>query len=131
MLKSINESIQGYDQELKEAVTKHADYEIMASFPGSATKTQARMIAALGDDRSRYDDSQSFQCAAGIAPLTRQSGKQKIVSSRWACTKFIRQTFHEYAGLSVSKSVWANAFYKSHLAKGKKPQAAKRALAYK
>ena len=53
MLKSINESIQGYDQELKEAVTKHADYEIMSSFPGSATKTQARMIAALGDDRSR------------------------------------------------------------------------------
>ena len=53
MLQSINESIQGDDQELKEAVTKHADYEIMASFPGSATKTQARMIAALGDDRSQ------------------------------------------------------------------------------
>ena len=38
MLKSINESIQGYVQELKEAVTKHADYEIMASSPARSPR---------------------------------------------------------------------------------------------
>ena len=131
LLKSINQSIGEYDREIKALVKQHADYSIVASFPGSAAKTQARMIAALGDDRSRYDDCKSFQCAAGIAPLTRQSGTQKVVTSRWACTKFVRQTFHEYAGLSISQSQWAKAFYQSQLAKGKKPQAAKRALAYK
>ena len=131
LLKSINQSIGQYDREIKELVKQHADYAILASFPGSAAKTQARMIAALGDDRSRYDDCLSFQAASGIAPLTRQSGNQKVVTSRWACTKFVRQTFHEYAGLSINQSQWAKAFYKSQLAKGKKPQAAKRALAYK
>ena len=131
LLKSLNHSIRQYDAELKELVKQHADYTIVASFPGAATRTQARLIAALGDDRSRYSDSASLQCAAGIAPLTRQSGKQKSVSSRWACTKFIRQTFHEYAGLSITQCGWARAYYESQIAKGKKPQAAKRALAYK
>ena len=119
LLKSINQSIGQYDREIKELVKQHADYAILASFPGSAAKTQARMIAALGDDRSRYDDCLSFQAASGIAPLTRQSGNQKVVTSRWACTKFVRQTFHEYAGLSINQSQWAKAFYKSQLARGR------------
>ena len=89
------------------------------------------MIAALGDDRSRYADSVSLQCATGIAPITTQSGNQKFVSSRWACTKFLKQTFHEYAGLSIGRCLWAKAFYDSKIAAGKTPQAAKRALAYK
>lgn len=131
MLKTLNQSIRQYDAELDGLVEQHADYAIVASFPGAATKTQARLIAALGDDRNRYADSASLQCAAGIAPLTRQSGKQKTVSSRWACTKFIRQTFHEYAGLSIKQSRWAKAYYESQIAKGSGSQAARRALAYK
>jgi transposase len=71
----LHHSIRRYDAELKERVKQHADYAIVASFPGAATRTQARLIAALGDDRSRYDDSASLQCAADIAPLTKQSGK--------------------------------------------------------
>ena len=67
----------------------------------------------------------------GIAPLTTQSGKQRYVSSRWACSKFLRQTFHEFAGLSIKKSRWAKAFYQSQLARHKSPQVARRALAYK
>lgn len=131
MLESLNRSIRHYDRLLEELVVTHGDYEIVASLPGASTKTQARIIAALGDDRSRYIDASSLQCATGIAPLTTQSGKQKHVSSRWACTKFLKQTFHEYAGLSIGRCRWAKAFYDSQIAAGKTPQAAKRALAYK
>ena len=131
MLASLNGSIRKYDKLLEELVVTHGDYEIVASFPGASTKTQARMIAGLGDDRSRYADAVSFQCATGIAPVTTQSGNQKYVSNRWACTKFLKQTFHEYAGLSIGRCRWAKAFYDSQLVAGKTPQAAKRALAYK
>jgi len=131
MLAALNRSIREYDRLLQELVVTHGDYPIVASFPGAATKMQARMIAALGDDRARYTDTVSFQCATGIAPVTTQSGNQKFVSSRWACTKFLKQTFHEYAGLSISRCCWAKAFYESQIAAGKTPQAAKRALAYK
>ena len=131
MLVELNRAIRKYDNLLKELVVTHSDYEIVAHLPGAATKTQARMIAALGDDRSRYQDASSLQCAAGIAPLTSQSGKQRYVSSRWACSKFMKQTFHEYAGLSIGRCRWAKAFYDSKIKAGKTPQAAKRALAYK
>ena len=43
----------------------------------------------------------------------------------------MRQTFHEYAGLSLSKSRWAQAYYDQQLAKGKSINQAKRSLAYK
>jgi transposase len=131
MLASLNKSIRQYDTELKALVVTHDDYQFVASLPGASSNTQSRLIAALGDDRSRYANPESLQCAAGIAPLTTQSGNQKYVSSRWACTKFIKQTFHEYAGLSMSRCRWAKAYYDSQIKAGKTKQAAKRALAYK
>lgn len=112
-------------------VKTHADYRIVASLPGASDKTQARIIVALGDDRERYEDASSHQTAAGIATLTTQSGNQNYVTSRWACTKFMKQTFHEYAGLSITRCRWAKTFYEAQIATGKTPQVAKRALAYK
>lgn len=131
LLNSLNNSISAYDAEIKKLVKAHADYAVVASLPGASDKTQGRIIAALGDDRSRYANAAAFQAAAGIAPITTQSGKQRYVSSRWACTKFIKQTFHEYAGLSITKCAWAKAYYELQLSKGKSTHTARRALAYK
>ena len=99
--------------------------------PGVAYKTQARIIAALGDDRSRYANASASQAATGIAPLTTQSGQMRFVSSRWACSKFIRQTFHEYAALSIKQCEWAKAYYQLQISNGKSAQMARRALAFK
>ena len=112
-------------------VKQHADYPIVASLPGTADATHCRIIAALGDDRNRYKNAESLQAATGIAPLTHQSGQQKTVTCRWAASHFHRQTFHEFAGLSIAKSKWAAAYYDQQLKAGKKPQTARRALAFK
>ena len=50
---------------------------------------------------------------------------------RWACAKFLRQTFHELAAFSVRHSVWAGAFYEQKRAQGKDHHGAVRALAFK
>lgn len=131
LIRVYNAAIDQYDAEIHKRVRQHSDYSIVASLPGAGDATHCRMIAALGDQRSRYASAESLQAAAGIAPLTTQSGKQKFVSSRWACSKFMKQTFHEYAGLSITSSEWAGAYYHRQRAKGKSPQMAKRALAYK
>ena len=60
-----------------------------------------------------------------------KSGKSKLVSARWPSSKFMRQTFHEYAGLSIGKCDWAKAYYDAQIAKGKSSHTAKRALAFK
>ena len=131
LIKTYNAQIRVYDSQIAEAVVDHEDYALFKSLPGASDLTHSRMIAAMGDDRSRYSDAESLQAASGIAPLTTQSGKQRFVSARWACSKFLKQTFHEYAGLSIASSKWAAAYYRQQRSKGKSPQMAKRALAYK
>lgn len=127
----LNLAIKRYDAELKKLVKLHVDFAIVSELPGSSFRTQARIIAALGDDRSRFANAECLQAASGIAPITTQSGKSRIVSARWSSSKFLRQTFHEYAGLSLKHCPWAKAFYDSQIAKGKPSQTAKRALAFK
>ena len=131
LIKVYSQQEKVYEANIAESVREHADYSIFASLPGASDLTHCRMIAAMGDDRMRYDSANSLQAATGIAPLTTQSGKQRFVSCRWACPKFLRQTFHEFAGLSIKQSRWAAAYYKFLKENGKTPQMAKRALAYK
>ncbi len=131
LIETYNTQIDRYDTAIKELVVQHDDYAIVASLPAGAYATRGRLIAALGDDRSRFANAEALQAASGIAPLTTQSGKQRFVSSRWACSKFMKQTFHEFAGLTITKSQWAGAYYKMLRAKGKSSQMARRALAYK
>ena len=69
----------------------------------------------------------SWRCASPIG----KSGKSKWVHFRWACPKFLRQSFHEFAAQSVRFSPWAASFYQHQRARGKGHHAAVRALAYK
>ncbi len=130
-LRVYNKHIRQYEASIKELLPKHPAHAIAKSLPGPSDNTQARLIAAMGDDPNRYGSARCLQCASGIAPITEQSGKRKFAVARWACTKFLRQTFHEMAGLSITKSRWAKAFYDQQVAKGKSSNTAKRALAYK
>lgn len=130
-LQLMNKYVKQYERELERLVPTHSSYEFVSSLPGASTNTHARLIGALGDDRTRYSSAIDLQTATGIAPVTTASGKMKYVSSRWACSKFLRQTFHEYAGLSIKASRWAKAYYDDQLSKGKSKNTAKRALAYK
>jgi transposase len=131
LLLVLNQTIGEYDEQMAKLLEAHADYEIFKSLPGAALQMQARLLTAFGTDRDRFDSAEQIQALSGIAPVTRQSGKSRIVSHRWACPKFLKQTFHEYAGLSIKQSKWANAYYTLQRKNGKTAQMAKRALAYK
>ena len=50
----LNLAIKRYDAELKMLVKLHGDFAVVSNLPGSSFRTQARIIAALGDDRSRF-----------------------------------------------------------------------------
>ena len=70
-----------------------------------------RLLIAFGTDRERIRSALDLQSLSGIAPVTRKSGKSNVVRRRWACNKFLRQTFHEYAAHSIKFSAWARAYY--------------------
>lgn len=126
----LNKAIVSYDKEIRTALSHHKQLAIVESLPCGLT-SKARIIAALGDDKQRYQSATQLTAAVGIAPLTKQSGKSRVVYSRWATSKFLRQTFHEFAGVAIRRCPWSSAFYESQIANGKTPRMAKRALAYK
>jgi len=111
---------------------RHPDAGIFESFPGACDALAPRLLAAFGSDRRRLDGAGQMQRISGIAPVTIKSGKTiHGVRRRWACNKFLRQTFHEFAQHSLAKSAWAKAYYDMMRNRGVKHHAAVRALALK
>jgi len=130
-LRPLLKSIAGYDGQIAELFENHPDREVFSSFPGAKEVLAPRLLVAFGEDRSRYDQALDIQCLSGIAPVTKTSGQSRVVQKRLACPKFMRQTFHEYAGQSIKKPGWARTCYKLLRARGVKHHAALRAVAYK
>ena len=130
-LRPPTKSIEEYDRQLKQLLAQHPDAELYTCLPGAGDALAPRLLAALGTDRERFDSATAVQCLSGIAPVTKRSGKRCSVQRRWACAKFLRQSFHEFAHHSRHQSPWAKAFYQSQRAKGKAHHTAVRALAFK
>ncbi len=130
-LLSLVDPIESYGRQLAKLMDEHADAEIFRSFPGAGPAMAPRLLAAFGADRSRLENADQVQTYSGIAPVMVRSGSTQQVRRRWACNKFLRQTFHEFAGHSLSKSAWAKAYYDQMRSRGVKHQAAIRSLAFK
>jgi hypothetical protein len=130
-IRALNASIAAYDEKIASAFAAHQDAEIFASFPGAGAQLAPRLAAAFGTDRQRFDSAADVATRSGIAPVLRRSGKTATVHMRWACPKFLRQTFHEYARVSIGYSVWARAFYQQQRARGHSQHQAVRTLAYR
>jgi len=125
------ESIARLDKEIEERFKGHPDVVIFDSFPGAGAALAPRLLAAMGSDRSRFDSADEIQKYSGIAPVTERSGKHEWVHRRFACPKFLRQTFHEFAGQSIKFCAWARGYYDMMRDREIAHHAAVRALAYK
>jgi len=131
MLRELRATIASYDQKIETLARQHPDFAIVNSLPGVGPALAPRLIAALGTQRDRYARASDLQCYSGIAPVLATSGKQHWVHWRWACPKFLRQTFHEWAVHSLSTSAWAKAYYDQQRGTGKPRNTVVRALAFK
>lgn len=132
LLATLRSNIAAFDQRIAELVDSHPDAALFASLPGAGDVLVPRLIVAFGTHRDRYQSAQEMQRYSGIAPVKESSGKSQRVHCRFACPKFLRQTFHEFAGHSIGHSEWAKAYYE-HLRKDEKKDhhAAVRSLAFK
>ena len=130
-MKTVIAAIAEYDRHIEALCQTHDDYHLFAALPAAGAVHAARLTAALGSDRSRWQSADELVTFSGIAPIIERSGKQFRIRWRYFCPKFFRQTFHEYAAQSIQDSFWARAYYSSQRAKGKDHHAAVRALAFK
>lgn len=130
-IQPLNQAIDEYDRQIAAAFATHSDCDIFDSFPGAGAAMGPRLLCAFGSDRERYVAASDVQSLSGIAPVTKRSGKSTVVRRRYACNKFLRQTFHEYAAQSLKYSAWAHAYYDMMKAKAGGHHAALRSLAFK
>ena len=76
---------------------QHPDAAIITSFPGLGNLAGARVLAEIGDDRSRFADARGLKAFAGSAPITRASGKKTVVLHRHIKNR----------RLAVAGAIWA------------------------
>jgi transposase len=132
LIETLAKQIGQLDRRLAELFAEHPEHDLYAGLPGAGKVMAPRLLAAFGTQRDRFRSAHELQCLSGTAPVTERSGGRQWVHFRWACAKFLRQTFHEYALHSLSKCEWARAYYRLQTEeKGKRREAAIRALAFK
>jgi transposase len=130
-IQTLNGFIEQYEQRIEKVFQDHPDAKLFTGIPGAGPAMAPRLLAFWGTDRSRFEAATNAQEFSGIAPVTRSSGKQRVVFCRVACPQFLRQTFHEFARLSVIDCQWARNYLDYYQDKGKPYHVIIRALAFK
>lgn len=127
----LREAIAELDKTIRELARQQADWEIFDSLPRAGDVLAPRLMAAMGSRRERYASAADLQRFSGIAPVKEASGNNVWVHMRWACPKFLRQSFHEWAAGTIQACGWAKAYYDEQRAQKKNHHTAVRALAFK
>ncbi|MBA3575028.1 MAG: IS110 family transposase [Pseudonocardiales bacterium] len=110
------ETVRNQERELQaeiiERLDAHADAHIFTSLPKAGHGVRAAaLLAEIGDVRSRFPDEESLAALAGVAPVTRASGKHHSVGFRWAADKKLRNALTNFADDSRHASPWAAHIY--------------------
>ncbi|MFE5086062.1 transposase [Streptomyces mirabilis] len=115
-------------RDTKELFLQHPDAEIITSFPGLATLTGARILAEIGDGRTRFAQARGLKAYAGSAPVTRESGKSRHVTHRRIKNNRLAATGRHWAFAALTASTGAHAHYNRRRDTGDRYHAALRNL---
>jgi len=107
---------------------QHPDAEIITSLPGLGSLTGARVLAEIGDDRSRFANARALKAYAGAAPVTRASGKSLTVMHRRVKNQRLASVGYLWAFAALTASPGARAHYDRRKAAGDRHVAAQRNL---
>ncbi|MFJ5036140.1 IS110 family transposase, partial [Streptomyces sp. NPDC088560] len=131
LLRQLDATCQAAD-DLAEAVEasfrEHPDAEILLSFPGLGVQLAARVLAEIGDDRTRFVDARGLKAYAGSAPITRASGKKHFVGRRFVKNDRLMSAGFLWAFASLTASPGASSHYRRRREHGDWHAAAQRNL---
>jgi transposase len=105
------------------------DGVLLMSLPYAGHLTAAKILAEVGNVRERFATAEQLAAEAGVAPVTKQSGKSRSVTFRWACNHRLRVAITLLADNSRRGSPWAAHIYKAARARGCRHPHAVRILA--
>jgi Transposase/Transposase IS116/IS110/IS902 family len=118
VLATLNEQVRFLEARVREHFGRHPDAEIYQSQPGMGAVLGARVLAEFGDDPYRYESAKARRNYAGTSPITRASGKKKVVTARFVRNNRLIDALMAWAFASMLTSPGARAFYDEQRAKG-------------
>jgi transposase len=122
------EQIAAYDKVIEQLFLSHPDSVLWASLPGAGKRLAPRLLAEVGDERSRYQQPTNLQAIAGTSPVPFESGNYSRVRRRLACIKPLRNALYQFAWQSTRQEEWAAEYYRRKRTEGKSHSVALRAL---
>jgi transposase len=129
-LSATSQALRELEQALKTSFEQHPDAEILTSLPGLGLVLGARMIGEQGDDPTRFVNAASRRAYAGTSPITRASGKSRVVLRRNG-NRRLTNACRLWAFSALTSSTGARAHYDRRRATGDQHEAALRHLGNK
>jgi transposase len=128
-LEPLVHQIAAYDEEIERLFLTSEDHDLFQALPGAGARLAPRLLAEIGEDRSRYHSAASVQALAGTSPVLFQSGTYAKAHRRLGCIKPLRNALQQFAWQSTRFEPWAKDYYQRKRAEGKSHTVAIRALA--
>lgn len=129
VLVTLNEQVKALQGQVEAHFGQHPDAEIIASQPGLGTVLGARVLAEFGDAPDRYTSAKARKNYAGTSPITRASGRKKIVAARFVHNDRLIDALITQAFCALHASPGARSYYDQQRARGAEHHAALRQLA--
>ncbi len=129
VITTLNEQVKALEEQVRDHFGRHPDAEIYRSQPGMGAILGARVLGEFGDDLHRYADGKARKNYAATSPITRASGKKKVVTARFIHNDRLIDALMTQAFSSLNASPGARAFYDELRAKGTEHNDALRRLA--
>jgi transposase len=114
---------------LSEHFEQHPDAKVVRSMPGLGTVLGARVLGEFGDDRTRFSGPKSRKNYAGTSPITRASGRSRVVLARYARNRRLANACDQWAFCALTSSPGARRYYDELRHRGKTHRQALRQLA--
>ncbi len=129
VITTLNEQVKALQGQVEENFGRHPDAEIYRSQPGMGAVLGARVLGEFGDDPHRYADGKARRNYAATSPITRASGKKKVVAARFIHNDRLVDALNAQAFASLNASPGARAHYDGLRARGIEHNDALRRLA--
>ena len=124
----LNGEIATMERQVTACFRSHPDAAIYLSQPGVADVLGARQLGEFGDDPHRYATAKARKNYAATSPVTRQSGKKKIVMAQFIRNDRLADALHQQTQSALRASPGARACYDGQRDRGLDHDAALRAL---
>ncbi|MDQ2810518.1 MAG: IS110 family transposase [Actinomycetota bacterium] len=129
VITALNEQVKTLEAQVREHFGRHPDAEIYLSQPGMGAILGARVLAEFGDDPHRYADGKARRNYAATSPITRASGKKKVVAARFVHNDRLVDALNAQAFAALNASPGARVCYDEFRARGIEHNDALRRLA--